>query len=76
MEINFEKEYPSEFESEIKFVVKFSNEKGGGVSCYIPTTDTFFSAPDMEVAKKRASVMVKSFIQFWNEENNKGVLNK
>lgn len=67
-----------EIEKEIEFAVcfkaKFTKHEDGGVSVHIPETDTFFSAPNEDEAKRRCGIMVRSFIQFWKEENDKGVL--
>ena len=73
MEIDIEKEYPSEFEAVMPFKVKYANDKDSGmIICHIPMVNVFFQAKDMEEAKKRARIMMHSSIKFWEEENEKG----
>lgn len=72
MEIDIEKEYPSKFDSSMSFDVKYSIEKNGYISCHIPMINSFYSAKNMEEAKKKASAMVMCSIRFWEEENEKG----
>ena len=72
MEIDIEKDYPSEFEATMPFKVKYGTVENGMMICYIPIINAFFQAKNIEEAQKRARVMVHSSIRFWEEENEKG----
>ena len=73
MKINIKDSYPQEFEAIMPFKVNFSQEQGIGISCYIPMINAVFSAKNMEEAQKKARIMMISNIEFWEEENQKGV---
>lgn len=40
-------------------------EEGGMYSVYIPSFDIYFSAPTMDEADRRVTVMMDSFFHFW-----------
>ncbi len=48
----------------------------GGFTVHIPATDAYFDAKTEEDVKRKGNAMVKSFVQFWKEENENGVLGK
>lgn len=74
--VDVEKHYPGKFDFTVNFEARFDKHENGGCSVYVPAVDTVFSAPSEEEAKRRCGLMVKSWINFWTEENNKGVVLK
>ena len=72
--IGIEKEYPDEFEFDVKLEARINRDRDSGyVGIYIPAIDQYFSAPSEDEAKRRCSLHVKAWIRFWTEANNKGI---
>ena len=49
---------------DINFDLRYTGEEGG-FSFYIPMTDGSYSASSIEEGKRRASIMIRAFIDFW-----------
>jgi len=60
---------PGKVRAEYDIFVKTSELKSK-LTCYIPAFDLIYSANSSEEIKKRADIMVKSFVRFYFEEDS------
>lgn len=66
-------EYTEETTVTVKFTVKTDqHESDEMISCFIPEINTYFSAKTPEDVQRKASVMIKSWVGYFNEKNQKG----
>lgn len=65
-------EYDESKTISIDFEIKIHRESNGMISCFIPTTNGYFSAMSEEDIPRRAKAMIMSWIHYWDRYNNNG----
>jgi len=56
----------------VEMTINMTKEENGKFSCYVPETDCYFGAADVEQAKKKAKIISMFVIKHFVEENKKG----
>lgn len=52
------------------FSAYFRKDEGGGVDCFIPGFDIYFSSPSEEEADRRIPLVVGGFFKYWLENES------
>jgi len=61
--------YEKSITTDIPFEIKYTSNKDGLISCYLPEINSYFSAKNELDMKRKAHAFFKIWIKFFNEQN-------